>query len=296
MDGLASVIFVPDDTAKTGYPKPMLLQNLMGAPLLAWLADSLAAGGVERFFLICGKPHLELARSCFPEQTAVYCAEEEEQISERLQAFLSESVPRDQDVIVVTGPCVLLPFAAVESSFDGPPAAANMICIGRTALLGALRQNLNFLPFLLEYGNPYTDRDGVYNVSSMTELADWQPVLHYVSLYRRIQAGVEIWDYNTVFVDPRAQLEPGVVLLPGTVIRGKTKIGSGTTVGPNALVEDAVIGRNCRIAPNAVLYPGAALPDGTNFDPLLQQSQTVAELRMELEALKETARSKKWKI
>jgi len=296
MDGLSSVIFIPDDTARTGYPRPMLLQNVMGVPLLSWLADALIAGGVERFFLVCGQQHLDAACSCFPEQAALFCAGEESQVSQQLQSFLSEAVPRDQDVIVVTGPCVLLPFAAEESSFDGPPSAANMICIGRTALLGALRQNLNFLPFLMEYGNPYTDRDGVYNVSSMTELVDWQPVLHYVNLYRRVKSGVELWDYNTIFVDPRARIEPGTALLPGTVIHGKTTIGSGCTIGPNAFVEDAAIGQNCRIAANAVIAPGTVLPDWTEYDPAAQQNQLITELRTELEMLKSAARDKKWKI
>ena len=36
MPGMSAVIFVPDDTAKTGLPRPLLLQQVLGAPLLAW--------------------------------------------------------------------------------------------------------------------------------------------------------------------------------------------------------------------------------------------------------------------
>lgn len=41
MIGMSAVIFIPDDTAKTGYPQPLMLQSVMGAPLLAWLANAL---------------------------------------------------------------------------------------------------------------------------------------------------------------------------------------------------------------------------------------------------------------
>ena len=32
MIGMSAVIFIPDDTAKTGYPQPLMLQSVMGAP------------------------------------------------------------------------------------------------------------------------------------------------------------------------------------------------------------------------------------------------------------------------
>ena len=53
MIGMSAVIFIPDDTAKTGYPQPLMLQSVMGAPLLAWLANALFDSGVGRFFLVC---------------------------------------------------------------------------------------------------------------------------------------------------------------------------------------------------------------------------------------------------
>lgn len=253
MVGLSAVIFVPDDTSRTGCARPMLLQNLMGTPLLAWLVDSLSAGGVERFFLVCAPGDRDDARACFPADRQPVFAEKEADTSRELQEFLTSVDPKNEDVIVVTGPCVVLPFASEEAAFDGPPEQANMLCIGRTALLGALRQNRPFLPFLMEYGSHYSDRDGVYSVLSMNELADWQPVLNHMRLYRLIQAGVEVWDYNGIFVDPRASVAPGAVLLPGTVIRGNSVIGAGTSVGPNAFVEDAVIGADCAVGTAQVL-------------------------------------------
>ena len=48
----SAVIFVPDDTGKTGYERPMFLQRIMGVPMLSWLVQSLLASGVSRYFLV----------------------------------------------------------------------------------------------------------------------------------------------------------------------------------------------------------------------------------------------------
>ena len=66
MIGMSAVIFIPDDTAKTGYPQPLMLQSVMGAPLLAWLANALFDSGVGRFFLVCHDRYVEAARACLP--------------------------------------------------------------------------------------------------------------------------------------------------------------------------------------------------------------------------------------
>ena len=45
----------------------MMLQAIMGTPLLSWLTRSLAAGGVGRFFLVCHERFLSEAKRCFPD-------------------------------------------------------------------------------------------------------------------------------------------------------------------------------------------------------------------------------------
>ena len=52
----------------------MMLQAIMGTPLLAWLTRSLAAGGVGRFFLVCHERFLSEARQCFPGDCDLSCA------------------------------------------------------------------------------------------------------------------------------------------------------------------------------------------------------------------------------
>ena len=71
MIGMSAVIFIPDDTAKTGYPQPLMLQSVMGAPLLAWLANALFDSGVGRFFLVCHDRYVEAARACLPAEAEV---------------------------------------------------------------------------------------------------------------------------------------------------------------------------------------------------------------------------------
>ena len=76
MPGKSAVIFVPDDTAKTGYPQPLMLQSVMGAPLLAWLANSLFDSGVGRFFLACHPERMQAVCACMPEGAEVTAASE----------------------------------------------------------------------------------------------------------------------------------------------------------------------------------------------------------------------------
>lgn len=101
----------------------MMLQAIMGTPLLAWLTRSLAAGGVGRFFLVCHERFLSEARQCFPGDCDLSCAKLEE-TADQLHVFLSTADEQEEDVIVVTGPAVIDPFAVDEDSFSGARSRA----------------------------------------------------------------------------------------------------------------------------------------------------------------------------
>ena len=88
MPGLSAVVFIPDDTAKTGYSRPMMLQNIMGTPLLSWLASSLIAGGVGRFFMVCHERFRRDVRACIPDDVGFFCPAQEA-VSDQLHVFLS---------------------------------------------------------------------------------------------------------------------------------------------------------------------------------------------------------------
>ena len=241
MPGLSAVVFIPDDTAKTGYSRPMMLQNIMGTPLLSWLASSLIAGGVGRFFMVCHERFRRDVRACIPDDVGFFCPAQEA-VSAQLHVFLSTADESEEDVIVVTGPAIILPYANDEEEFDSAPIVSPVTSVNRVTLMQALDEKFIFTEFLKDHGVPYTDRDGVYGVASLSELPEWQPVLNQCNLYRLAQQGVEIWDYNNTYVEPGVAVGAGSALLPGTILRGHTSIGCGCTIGPNALVDCCTVG------------------------------------------------------
>ena len=224
----------------------MMLQNIMGTPLLSWLASSLIAGGVGRFFLVCHERFKREARACFPDDVAFSCPSVEA-TSDQLHVFLSTADESEEDIIVVTGPAVILPFAAEEEQFDSAPIVSPVTSVSKQALMAALDEKFIFTAFLKDHGVPYTDRDGVYGVADLQEMTSWQPVLSRAKLYELSKQGVEIWDYNTTYVDPAASVGPGTALLPGTILRGQTSIGKNCTIGPNSYLENARIGDGTKV-------------------------------------------------
>ena len=224
----------------------MMLQAIMGTPLLSWLTRSLAAGGVGRFFLVCHERFLSEAKRCFPDGCELSCAKLEE-TADQLHVFLSTADEQEEDVIVVTGPAVIDPFAVDEAAFSGAPAESGVSSVSRQALMDALDDTFIFTDFMKEHGVPYTDRDGVYAVPSMQQLAEWKPVLSRGVLYDLAAAGVSVWDYDNTYVEPTVFVGAGTELLPGTVLRGTTSIADGCTIGPNSYLENVKVGENTRV-------------------------------------------------
>ena len=242
----------------------MMLQNIMGTPLLSWLASSLIAGGVGRFFLVCHERFKREARACFPDDVEFSCPSVEA-TSDQLHVFLSTADESEEDIIVVTGPAVILPFAADEEQFDSAPIVSPVTSVSKQALMAALDEKFIFTAFLKDHGVPYTDRDGVYGVADLQEMTSWQPVLSRAKLYELSKQGVEIWDYNTTYVDPAASVGPGTVLLPGTILRGQTSIGKNCTIGPNSYLENARIGDGTKV--NASQIYRSEIGAGTTVGP-----------------------------
>ncbi|MCQ2420454.1 MAG: hypothetical protein MJ118_04905 [Clostridia bacterium] len=263
----------------------MMLQNIMGTPLLNWLASSLIAGGVGRFFLVCHDRFKRQARACFPDDIEFFCPPAET-TSDELHVFLSTADESEEDIIVVTGPAVILPFAAEENQFTEAPIASNVTSVRRDTLMEALDEKFIFTDFLREHGVPYTDRDGVYSVADLQEAADWQPVLNRANLYQLAKSGVEIWDYNNTYIDPTVRVGVGTAILPGTILRGQTSIGKNCTVGPNSYLENArigddttvnssqvynsTVGYDTRIGPFAYIRPGSNVGNSVRLGDLVE--------------------------
>jgi len=263
MAGTSAVIFVPDDTPKTGYARPLMLSRIMGSPLLSWLVSSLVARGVGRFFLVCHSRFAAESRACFPAGVELTCASSED-ATDLLHVFLSTAEDDDPEVVVVTGPAVFVSSALAAQS-DVIPAPSCVYHVACGALMDALDEKFSFLDFLRQRGKAFTDRDGVYSVRAGEELAAWQPVLNLQHLHELVRGGVEIWDYQNCYVDPTVRIGPGSVLMPGTILRGGTTVGRDCVLGPNTLLENVTMGDGCTV--NASQLYDAQVGSGVNIGP-----------------------------
>ncbi|MGO5114097.1 UDP-N-acetylglucosamine diphosphorylase [Candidatus Avoscillospira sp. LCP25S3_F1] len=240
MAGTSAVIFVPDDTNKTGYGRPLMLSRIMGSPLLSWLVSALIARGAGRFFLVCHEQWATEARACFPAGVDLMVAGSAD-AADLLHVFLSTAEDEDRETVVVTGPAVFVS-TRLTAQANVIPAPSCVYHVDREALMDALDEKFSFLEFLRQRGKAYADRDGVYSIRSGEELAAWQPTLNLQHLHDLIRGGVEIWDYQNCYVDPTVRVGKGTVLMPGTILRGGTVIGENCVIGPNALLENTIIG------------------------------------------------------
>lgn len=273
MAGTSAVIFVPDDTSKTGLARPLMLSRIMGSPLLSWLVSALAARGAGRFFLVCHERFFDQAKACFPTDVELCCARDQD-APDLLHVFLSTAEESDTETVVVTGPAVFVD-GRLASQADVIPAPSSVCRVDREALMSALDQQCNFLDFLRQRGKAMTDRDGAYSVKSAEDLAAWQPILNLQHLHQLVAGGVEIWDYQNCYVDPSVRVGAGSVLMPGTILRGATTIGRDCVIGPNSYLEnvslgdggavnasqlyDCTVGSDAKIGPFAYIRPGTKL-------------------------------------
>lgn len=82
---------------------------------------------------------------------------------------------------------------------------------------------------------------------------------------RLMEAGVEVLDPTTVYVDDEVQVGEGTVILPCTVLRGKTVIGKNCEIGPNAVIRDCTVGDGVTV--NASQLNESTVEAGTKVGP-----------------------------
>lgn len=272
MAGRSAVLFLLDDTYRTGCERPLMLHRVLGEPLLRWLTHSLTQAGVDRFFLICAPALLEQARDCFPagaELTAV----SDESPADRLHVFLSTSPDDERDVLVVTGPVI---YAPLHRRPGAERAAACMV--DRLALMAALDETSPIGHFLRRAGEPTTCEDGFFSVTAPEELPAIGKLLTRERLLSLIRAGAEIWDPDNTYVTPGVEVGAGTSLLPGTVLQGRTSVGRGCVIGPNTRIIDSAVGDHCTVEQSRV--DGAQLGDCLQVGPFANlRPGTVMEAR-----------------
>ena len=236
----------------------MMLQNIMGLPLLSWLTAALAADGCGRFFFICPEKYRETAQACFPQDVALTVADPGD-ASDPLHVFLSTADDAERDVTVIAAPVVYLP------GHTAPGAASGAYSIDRAALMDALDERVSLHELKETGGRPLTAEDGFFRVNDSDDLAAWQPVLRKSVLRRLRLQGVEIWDEANTYVAPDVFVGAGTALLPGTILLRGTVVGKDCVIGPNTYME------HCKIADDTVVKSSqlydATVGAGTTVGP-----------------------------
>ena len=284
MSGRSAVVFLLDDTYRTGSDTPLMLHRVLGVPLLQWLTHALERVDVRRFFLVCAPALRSAACQCFPAGAELSTASDENP-ADRLHVFLSTAEDREQDVLVVTGPVIYTPLGKRTGT-----ASANACMVDRQALMDALDETAPIGHFLRRAGTPVTGEDGFFSLSAPEELGDVSRLLTQDLLAELIRSGVEIWDLHNTYVTPGVKVGVGTVLLPGTVLEGRTTVGYGCTVGPNTRIIDSELGNHCvaeqsriedaklgselQIGPFANLRPGTVMDNGAKAGAFVELKNT----------------------
>ena len=260
MNAQSAILLISDDTGRTGASRPLMLQRIMGTPLLCWLTASLQGHGLRRCLLVCPERWLETAKSCLPADLDAIAVTEPS--ADLLSAFLAEE---DGEVLIITGPAVYIPGNAILTEEDLTDAPTGVCTVSADYLTASLDESFSIEAFLREHGDVCTEEDGFFAVTSADELADWQPILNRLFLYGLAANGVEIWDYDNCYIDPTVRIGAGTEILPGTILRKGTVIGENCTIGPNALLEQAVIGNGVTV--NASQIYESSVGDKTTVGP-----------------------------
>ncbi len=269
MGGLSAVIFVPDDTAKTGLPKPLMLQQVCEAPVLAWLSDTMYENGIGRFFLVCHDRYSEEARACLPAEAEVMTTSNADP-ADLLHVFLSTAAEGEDEITVVAGPSVYAPSMARRS---GSAISSSVCRASRLELMTVLDENFSFSQFLRENCSVLSDFDGYFRIDSPATLLELANLIRFERILSFLKQGVQITDPNNCYIGLQARIEPNARILPGAVIRGKCVIRSEAVIGPWSTIEDSEIGErtvvsssqvvNAKIAADCTVGPFAHVRGGT---------------------------------
>ena len=259
MTDRSAVLFLLDDSGRTGSDLPTMLHSVLGVPLLGWLTHRLQQAGVSRFFLICAPALLPEAKRCFPAGVELSVASDESP-ADRLHVFLSTAEDAERDLLVVTGPVLYLPTQRRIGA-----DRANACMVDRRALMAALDETAPIGHFLRRAGEPTTCEDGFFDLSAPEELPRVSKLLIRDLLLGLIRSGVEIWDPDNTYVSPGVRVGRGTRLLPGTLLQGRTSLGEGCVIGPNTRIIDSTVGQRCTVEQSRV--EGARLGDELQIGP-----------------------------
>ena len=277
----SAIILLPDDRDATGLKLPLMLRNLSGTPLLAWMVRLMRDSGYEQFLLCCDGEFKDAAMACFPEEDVIYAGDTIK--APTLRPFLQEA---EEQLLVVTAPALLGGRALGGVNYVAEDAEAGNITsegcgcyiVSAEAISSVMdAANFDLTRFASVLGHELTEMDGAMAISDPGAIADMTQVFRRLRNYYLFADGVEIWDFDSCYVSPFSEVAAGAVLMPGTILKGNTSIGPGAVIGPNSLLEnatvgagstvnasqvyDSVIGKNTNVGPFAYIRPGCTVGD-----------------------------------
>ena len=252
MAGSSAIVFVTDDTARTGLDRPLMLTPVAGSSLLSWLCGALRRAGVHRLLLVCRPPWTEEALACCPDSMEVTAAAAEE-AADSLHVFLTTADTVVDITTVITGPVIFDRWSAFCAGSE-PPETERTPCgafdVPVEALLCALNDRekaFDFREVLRTSGVSYTDGDGLRPVTSPRELLSWSPVLRRARAEDLEAGGVVIWDPDTLWAGPEVTVGEGTELLPNVYLRGRTTVGTACVLGPDTELTDCTLAGGVRV-------------------------------------------------
>ena len=243
MHSSAAVILISNDSNRTGLDTPLMLARVLGAPALSWFMSALVRRGVSRCLLVAPERYLSEAKLCVPEGCQLMvCADRD--AADPLHVFVSSAPKLDEELIVVTGPCICLP----PNEAGASAVTMNACRIGSSAMMAALdEEEFSFSRVLMSQGSICTQQEGFYPISSFSELQSYGEQLRLAELHAHMAAGVCIWDLQRCYIDPGIKIGTGSILMPGTMLRGRTALGRDCHIGSNVTLENVKGGNGLQI-------------------------------------------------
>ncbi|MCI8538359.1 MAG: hypothetical protein HFF18_06795 [Oscillospiraceae bacterium] len=233
---------------------PGLTQNLLFCPAAHWLVQSLAAAGVEHFFIITGDS------LTFPEGCEAVSGQDPE-LDAKLKAFAAQA---GGAVLSVTRPVWLSYAGAALLTGNEPlPAGGEETGIWRTSNLA--EQGLSGLATGEPFSPSACEEPLAVALQTAEDVETAQYLGRYDVVFRHTARGVRFLDLDTAYIDPTVEIGAGTLILPGTILRGRTVIGENCEIGPNTMIRDCEIGHDTVV--NASQLNESTVGSHTNVGP-----------------------------
>ena len=195
MNATGAVVFLP----REGNGPSLMLEELLFDPAALWLAESLRAAGVERFFVVCHTDDQARAAACFPAGTEFVTGGSGDAV-EQLSAFLNALEGGDARTL-----------AGLENGGVLDSKDTGVYRIDGGLLSQTLAEGVGLEEALKEKGDRFNSRgvwfQGAYPIrSGWNGRMEAEMVARQHGVRRLLEAGVCIMDPSHCYVGPRVKV------------------------------------------------------------------------------------------